>query len=180
MEYAENFIEMCDLVIIKELNNAIVDEGLIIENYPHMPEKPRWNRMSQILLSGPDASLTIKLFFDIKEIVACKSFKTTDKTSQYFIDFTKELCNVIGGRIKSHIDQTDLKVELSLPFSASTFDDLFIPPPTHQNVISLNRLIKSFNAEMGAALIIEFRDEKTLDQLNRCNYHDKKDSIEFF
>jgi CheY-specific phosphatase CheX len=82
-----------------------------------------------MLLSNAQIRMFLKIHFHIdeaKRLAAVRQHKTwNDLSDKVAIDFMKELCNVLGGRLKRKIAHLQLELGQSIPLDLEGFCEIF-------------------------------------------------------
>jgi|GEM_PF-3229364 hypothetical protein len=90
---------------------------------------PFIEQMVIMLLTNPQFRMFLKVHFHLlcaRQIVAKRQGKPLGEISERVaIDFMKELCNVIGGRLKKRIAYLDFDLGQSIPLDLEGFSEIF-------------------------------------------------------
>jgi hypothetical protein len=90
---------------------------------------PFIEHMVIMLLTNPQFRMFLKVHFHIlnaRQIVALRQGKmVADISDRVAIDYMKELCNVLGGRLKKRIAYLDFDLGQSIPLDLEGFSEIF-------------------------------------------------------
>jgi hypothetical protein len=100
-------------------------------NIAAIPKKdlPFLEHMVIMLLSNAQMRMFLKIHFhmdEAKRLAAVRQHKNWNEVSdKVAIDFMKELCNVLGGRLKRNISHLELELGQSIPLDLEGFCEIF-------------------------------------------------------
>ena len=87
------------------------------------------NRLGVILLAGPEIVVTLKAFFNLKDVLEIIERKigrsVATESSVLLDDYVKEFLNRVAGVGKRHLCDSGISVGISLPIVTRGFDEAF-------------------------------------------------------
>jgi hypothetical protein len=99
----------------------------ILEHKDIFPVREHW--LTMVTLSSKSFTIRFKLFFATEDCIHfCNTLynkKPNEIIFEHMVDYTKEFCNLLVGRIKYNFELKQTHCISSLPMSLRSFDDLF-------------------------------------------------------
>jgi len=92
----------------------------------------RYPWVALILITGADIKVTFKIYFKVRgaQSMIAPMFKlsASQVPTEDAVDFVRESCNLVAGRLKTVWAGLGFKTGISLPVVTRAFDDLFFSP----------------------------------------------------
>lgn len=139
-----------------------------------------YNRLSLILLGGPDFRMLVKIHSNESDIAVMAKEALGEGADIAAVDFMKELANVLGGSVKRAMESADLQVGLSLPLSIRGFDELF--SENTEGNLSFFYKISSGSQDFIIQIQVELLSPEARTQFERIQFtsgNDSSGSLEF-
>lgn len=166
------FLNFC-----KEASIAILQTYLIQEKFEVHPLSPpplllgHW--MSAIILTSPVMRVTFRTHFmteDGKVLVATSFSKNPEEVlSMEVLDFFKEYCNMVAGKIKWLLEFNGTESGISLPVMLRGFDEVFFKKEDRKSLFSEKWKLQTASLAIACSIIVEFEEGKSWDDL-KLNY----------
>ncbi len=136
--------------------------------------------MVVILISGESIHQTFKIFFD-----PSRSFKLLDQIYknkvdnevELICDFFKEVANLTAGQIRSLLEKSGLRCEISLPILLRAYDELFFNPKDQVNNLTTYWMMTSQDMKLYFSSSIQLFDKSK--NIN-FKFEDEDGNVEFF
>lgn len=146
---------------------------------------PYFQYLGHILVFGEDISINIKTHFMLEEafFMCRRALNGIDITTRQALDFSKEFCNLVGGRTKDMFEKCGVQLGLSLPFVIQGYNEIF-----YSNDMSL-RVQEAWqialeDQQFGCSLTVAVKREDMLKPLADLLYEPlfglEVDNIEMF
>lgn len=138
-----------------------------------------------MLLSNAQVRMFLKIHFHIdeaKRLAAVRQHKNWQELSgKVAIDFMKELCNVLGGRLKWNIAHLQLELGQSIPLDLEGFSEIFFEDV---NWNSQTLVFRVSNPQLQFMVSIQYEitgqeARNKLKTLTAASQHAEEDDIEF-
>ena len=122
--------EACKNSFFENFKRCFSSEKVSIDEFQEVFEKSKilTNRMAVVLLTGNEATIHIKTYYnyrDLTPIIKSKFKKINDEAST-IDDFVKEFTNLMGGKLRAMSANVNLNMFMGTPFSSTGFDDIFL------------------------------------------------------
>lgn len=160
-----------DYTHIESLHETVLSSDSIILGH--------W--MPVIIISSAVMQITFKthLMTTDGNTFSASSFKKSpdDMSSQQILDFFKEYCNMVGGKIKWLLEFNQIASGISLPILLRGFDEVFFSHQETPYLFSDKWKITSDTASLICSILIELQDKALWKQL-KLNYEVSSDQGE--
>lgn len=124
-----------------------------------------WMGLTQI--STDFAKIIFKNYFYTRDLAHISSVtfkkKPQEMSQKQIIDFDKEFCNLIGGRIKSFFEINGCRAVQSLPMVLNSFDDIYFLKKERNKLFKFFWTLNHINHRIINSLSIEITDEKSFE-----------------
>lgn len=138
-----------------------------------------------MLLSNAQVRMFLKIHFhmdEAKRLAAVRQHKKWDEvTDKVALDFMKELCNVLGGRLKRKISHLELELGQSIPLDLEGFCEIFFEDVNWSSQTLVFR-VSNQQLQVMVSAQYEITGQEAREKLNTLTGDDKtaeEDDIEF-
>lgn len=128
-------------------------------------------QMTHILITATDIEVNFKTHFMLKDagqFVASK-LGADPKTERQCVDFMKEYCNVVAGKVKAMLEKADVMAGQSLPFAIQGYNEMFYPKASEDKLHGAWKISCKLG-EIVCSTTIEIRSEDILPNINNVKY----------
>lgn len=177
------FLNFCKEASISIINDSAGGESFLEQPVPEeLRVLGHW--MSVIMLTSGEMRLTFKTHFMSSDgkILTSKSLRkpVENITQDQILDFFKEYCNMVAGKIKWLIEFNGHASGISLPLSMRGFDEVFFPSPDNRLLFLEQWGLKSELTSFVCSVAIEVQNPNLWNTL-RLNYEqtNEKGDVDF-
>jgi|GEM_PF-3193633 len=175
-----DFIRFCKEASVSTLKDYTHIES-VHEMLPSSDSIILGHWMPVIIISSAVMQITFKTHLMTMDgkIFSASSFKKNpeEMSSQQVLDFFKEYCNMVGGKIKWLLEFNQIASGISLPILLRGFDEVFFSHQETPYLFSDKWKITSNTASLTCSILIELQDKTLWKRLN-LNYEVSADQSE--
>ncbi len=163
---------------VEQIQNASQDQLKIYARAPEVTfqaedftDLPYAQQMSHILVTGKELEVNFKCHFMLNNARALAMLKigASEISDSQAVDFVKEYCNIVAGKIKSMCESQHFDLGQSLPFVMQGYNEMFYPADSGRIVRRAWRL-SAANTTLTCSVKIDIRDDSVFGKLGSVQY----------
>ena len=177
--------KMSDL-ISKVSKNFFLDGSFEISETPKacLSKVVHKHFVSNILICNNHIRMIYKVHYNhANSFKILSEYLKSEVTNNKIDDFFRELCNLIGGRVKQLFQEYDFTLGISIPLTTDGFDELYFPVSFSEMSGEYFWSLKKDKNEILMSLYVEVLQPNALDSLNLTEIDvtaTDEDDMEFF
>ena len=116
---------------------------------------PYYQQLAHILVSGDGIEVNFKTHFMMEDARKYAALKLKqDVVPDYLvIDYIKEFCNLVAGKVRTSLEDSGLMLGQSLPFAIQGFNEMFYPRNGGNSIVEAWTISASCGQLMCSALV---------------------------